>query len=189
MARTRTFLGIGIDKAVRQSAIKLQEELAQSAADVKWVEPVNLHLTLLFLGEVDDRELVDICRATSSAAAEIEKFSMALEGVGAFPNPRRPRNLWLGVGQGRESVLALHAVIEAPLLELGCYRREARPFSPHLTLGRVNSAAGEESVAPLLAKYALRSCGETTVSEVQIMTSKLKSSGPEYTVVGRARLG
>ncbi len=189
MARTRTFLAIGIDKAVRQSVIHLQEELAQSGADVKWVEPVNLHLTLLFLGEVDDRELVDICRATSKATAEIKKFSMALKGVGAFPNLRRPRNLWLGVEQGRESVLSVHAAIEAPLLDLGCYRREARPYSPHLTLGRVNSAEGEESVAPVLAKHAGRECGETQVSEVLIMSSKLKSSGPEYTVIGRSRLG
>ncbi|CAN5226408.1 RNA 2',3'-cyclic phosphodiesterase [soil metagenome] len=188
MGRTRTFLAIDINKPVRASVTKVQEDLAELGADVKWVEPANLHLTMLFLGEVDDRDLVAICRAATKVAADIKQFSMVLEGVGAFPNTRRPRTLWVGVNEGKDSVIALHKALENALFDLGCYRREARAFAPHLTLGRVNSARNEESLVTAISENADRICGETNVSEVLVMGSELKSSGPEYTVIGRAKL-
>jgi 2'-5' RNA ligase len=154
---------------------------------VKWVETANLHLTLLFLGEVEDRELAAICRATTAVAGKIDRFTLTLEGVGSFPNMRRPRVLWVGVGDGKEAVLALHAALENELLELGCYRREARPFTPHLTLGRVNSDEGGEALVTALADQSAWLGGETTIGEVLIMSSELKRDGPVYTVLGRAR--
>jgi 2'-5' RNA ligase len=188
MGRTRTFLAIDINKPVRASVTNVLEELAELGADVKWVEPANLHLTMLFLGEVDDRELVAICRASTRVAADFKQFPIVLQGVGAFPNPRRPRTLWIGVDEGKDSLKALHKALEDALLDLGCYRREARAFTPHLTLGRVNSARSEESLVAAISENAGRICGETNVSEVLVMGSELKSSGPEYTVIGRAKL-
>ena len=90
MARIRTFLAIDPGKLLRERVQDLQDELAERRAAVKWVEAANLHLTLLFLGEVEDRDLAAICRATSKVAAEIDPFTLSLEGVGCFPNMRRP---------------------------------------------------------------------------------------------------
>jgi RNA 2',3'-cyclic 3'-phosphodiesterase len=188
VGRTRTFLAIDPGKALLERVQRLQQELAEFGANVKWVEPANLHLTLLFLGEVDDRDLVAICRAASEATAAIDEFSFTLEGVGCFPNARRPRVLWVGVEQGKEALIALHGAIEDPLLEMGCYRREARPFTPHLTIGRVNSDDGAGELATALAARNGWKGGEANVREVLVMGSELKSNGPKYTVLGRARL-
>src|SRR6266852_167763 len=116
MKRLRTFIALELGKTVRDKAVALQESLARAGSDVKWVEHENLHLTLLFLGEVGDR-----CR-------EHEPFRMSVENVGCFPNLRRPRTVWIGVGEGTQEVVALHDDLEETLLELGCYRREDRQF-------------------------------------------------------------
>src|SRR5262245_5597831 len=144
MARLRTFVAIDLNKTVRDRAVVLQESLARSAADVKWVEPHNLHVTLLFLGEVEDRSLPNVCRAVADVCKTHAPLTLTVEGVGCFPSPRRPRVVWIGLGQGAQEVVALHDEVEGPLLDLGCYRREERQYTQHLTLGR---ARGEGSPA------------------------------------------
>src|SRR5262245_10420769 len=130
MSRVRTFIAIDLGQDIRARLVSLQETLGRSGVEVKWVEPENLHITLLFLGEVDQRELIDVCRAVQGAAKSLSTFSVSIEKVGAFPNLRRPRTLWVGVGQGAEEVSRLHDALETPLLELGCYRREERKYTP-----------------------------------------------------------
>src|SRR5438874_2580816 len=120
MKRTRTFIALDPGKAIRDRLVTLQEQLTRSGAEVKWVEPNNLHVTLLFLGEVDQRDLMPVCRAVAAQAAELPAFPMTVEKAGAFPNLRRPRTLWVGVGLGAEEVTALHDALEPPLLELAC---------------------------------------------------------------------
>jgi 2'-5' RNA ligase len=187
MARVRTFLAIDLGEEARARLISLQEELATIATDVNWVEPDNLHLTLLFLGEVQGREVLGICRTAQRAVAKLPVFNMKVEGAGAFPNARRPRTLWVGIGAGAEEVRAVHDAIEAPLLEEGGYRRETRGYVPHVTLGRVKGEQPDE-LATALVKHQTWSAGEVTVYEVKVMTSELTRDGPVYTVLGRAKL-
>jgi 2'-5' RNA ligase len=188
MARIRTFLGIDVGEAIRDRLVALQEELAAFASDVKWVEPENLHITLLFLGEVEQKEVLEICRVAQMAVAELPLFTITIEGAGCFPNPRRPRTLWVGVGQGEEEVKQLHDAIETPLLDMGCYRRETRAYVPHVTLGRVKGDRPTDDLAKELAKLKSWSAGETAVREVCIMSSELTPDGPNYSVLGRAKL-
>jgi 2'-5' RNA ligase len=188
MARLRTFLALDPGKALHERLLNLQEKLAEAGGDVKWVEAANLHLTLHFLGEVEDRDLAAICQVTSEVAASLDRFTFSLHGVGCFPNARRPRVLWVGVGEGRDAVIGLHAALEQPLLDLGCYRRETRPFAPHLTVGRVNSERASEQLTASLKARADWHGGETTIEEVLVMSSELLRSGPVYTVLGRGRL-
>src|SRR5262245_19666146 len=100
MARTRTFIGIDIGDAIRANATALQKELAKSGAEVKWATPESMHITLLFLGEVEDRELHAVCRAVKESAAGEPPFALRVSGVGAFPTPRRPKVLWAGITDG-----------------------------------------------------------------------------------------
>jgi RNA 2',3'-cyclic 3'-phosphodiesterase len=188
MARVRTFIAVGLDKAVHDRTVALQQKLAEAGVDVKWVEPENLHLTLLFLGEVEDRDLPAVCRSVAEVCARLPPFSMSVERTGCFPNPRRPRTLWVGVGAGTQELVALHDALEPPLLELGCYRREDRPYTPHLTLGRVKGDRPAEPLAAALAKHAGWQGGPTHVREVLVMSSELTPKGPVYTVMSRARL-
>jgi 2'-5' RNA ligase len=189
MARIRTFIAVGLDKSVRERTVSLQEALAATGTEVKWVEPENLHLTLLFLGEVDDRDLVSVCRVVAECSGRVAPFVLGVQGAGCFPNPRRPRTLWVGVGAGTQELVLLHDALEAPLLELGCYRREERQYTPHLTLGRVKSDLPGDKLAAALAKHAGWRCGEMPVREVLVMSSELTSQGPVYTVMGRGKLG
>jgi 2'-5' RNA ligase len=197
MARIRTFIAIELSKSIREQLVDLQATLGRAALDVKWVEPEDLHVTLLFLGEVEDRDLPAVCRAVQEAVAVQPAFPMTIERVGCFPNPRRPRILWAGVGSGMQEVVAVHDAIETPLLDLGCYRREDRKYTPHVTLGRNRSEGPADALRKALAQQAGWKGGEETVGEVQIMASDFDghvksgdvvSRGPKYTVLGRAPL-
>jgi 2'-5' RNA ligase len=188
MARIRTFIAVDVGQDIRDRAVLLQETLARSSNDVKWVEPENLHITLLFLGEVDDREVPAVCRAVSTQLEDRSSFSLLVEGVGCFPNARRPRILWIGVGEGTEELCAIHDALERPLLELGCYRREERKYTPHLTLGRVKSERPADKLSEALAKQASWRGGQTMVKEIHVMSSTLSPHGPVYAVLSRAKL-
>jgi 2'-5' RNA ligase len=188
MARLRTFIAIDLGKAIRDRCRALQETLARGGAEVKWVEEENLHLTLLFLGEVEDRDLPALCQAVADCCTLQPSFLMSVETVGCFPNPRRPRVVWVGVGAGNAEVCALHDALEPPLLELGCYRRENRIYTPHITLGRVRGERSTPALAAALAQQAKWRGGETQVREVRVLSSELTSQGPIYTVLSRAKL-
>lgn len=189
MSRTRTFIAVELADDVRSRLVKLQQILARSGGDVKWVEEENLHVTLLFLGEVDERDLPAVCATVGEACSSVGPFTMSVEGVGCFGNPRRPRTLWAGVAAGHDELIALHAAIEAPLLELGCYRREERKFEPHVTLGRVRGDAGAERLAAAREQQAKFVAGEFEVKQVAVMSSELLPAGPAYAVMSRAALG
>jgi len=188
MPRLRTFIGVDIGKAIRGRAVAFQETLGRLGPDVKWVEQENLHVTLLFLGEVDDREIPGVCRVVAEETRKHAPFSMTIERAGCFPTPRRPRVLWVGVGQGAEELTALHDGLEPPLLALGCYRREERKYKPHVTLGRVRSDRAADSLAAGLTKHARWHGGETAVQELLVMSSELMAQGPVYAVLSRAKL-
>jgi 2'-5' RNA ligase len=189
MARLRTFIAVELASPIRSRCVALQETLGRVCGDVKWVEPENLHVTLLFLGEVDERDLLAVCRSVSAACTGLTPFRMSVEGVGCFGDRRRPRTIWVGVGEGNAELVALHDALERPLLELGCYRREERKFTPHVTLGRVRSNRPSDSVAQELDRQADWNGGECLVREVLVMSSELRPEGPVYAVLSRGVLG
>jgi RNA 2',3'-cyclic 3'-phosphodiesterase len=189
MARLRTFIAVELPGAVRARCVELQEELAGSADAVKWVEEENLHVTLLFLGDVGDRDVIDVCRAAAKACASRAPFPLVVEGTGAFPNARRPRTIWAGITTGAAELVALHDALEGPLLALGCYRREERRYSPHVTLGRVKGDRPDDRLAAALEAQSDWHGGEGEVAEVLVMSSQLTPQGPVYSVMSRAPLG
>src|SRR2546428_8575207 len=117
MARLRTFIAVDPGKVIRNQLVALQEALARTGTEVKWVEPGNLHVTLLFLGEVDDREVPAVCQMVAEEVKEHSGFALSIETAGCFPNPRRPRVLWVGVGAGAQEICAVHDALEEPLLD------------------------------------------------------------------------
>ncbi len=185
--RYRTFIAVDVAPFTRTRLRGLQDQLAPLTDGVKWVDVANLHLTLIFMGEVNEREVVRVCRATESACANIAPFSFTLAGLGAFPNPRRPRTLIAKVSDGADHLAALHAAIEPALLDLGGFRREERAFTPHVTVGRVHREAAEELPA-IIQKFTGWQGGETKVHQVHVMASDLGESGREYIILGRAKL-
>lgn len=185
----RTFVAIEINGAIRARAKELIAALGGTTAEVKWIEPHNLHWTLKFLGDVHQREILEVCQAVSAGAAKVTSFDLEVCSAGAFPNAARPRTVWLGAGEGAEPMVDLHDRIEAALAELG-YREEHRRFQPHLTIGRVRGAGpGIAELGELLQQHADAPIGRMTVQKATVFCSTLTADGPIYEVLGTARLG
>jgi RNA 2',3'-cyclic 3'-phosphodiesterase len=189
MARVRTFIGVEIGDEIRRKAVSLQQQLGRSGAGVKWVSPENLHVSLLFLGEVDDRDLLPVCRAVEEAARREPPFPLRVSGVGAFPTPRRPKVVWAGITDGADSLRRLYELLEKRMLDLGVYRKEERSYTPHLTLGRVRGEADGFALAGELPKLLAWDGGRTVVNEMVVFSSELRKDGPEYAVLARGELG
>ena len=188
MATVRTFIAAEVSAEVRAGARRLIEQLSQSAAGVKWVDPENVHLTIKFLGEVDYVALNDVCRAVAGAVAGFEPFSVFCTRVGAFPSPARPRTIWLGLEDEEQQLTRLSAAVEKAMARLR-FRRERRPFHPHLTIGRVRDGRKLGDFPTILASGDFSVTGSFTVDELVVFSSELTPDGPVYTPVGRAALG
>lgn len=188
MQRSRIFIGIDIAEATRQRASDLQSRLARCGAAVKWVSPENLHVTLLFLGDTDNRDLPAICRVVQDVATGHPPFSLQVSGVGAFPSIRRPKVIWAGITDGGEALSQINSVLERKLLELGHYRKEERGYHPHLTLGRVNGERDGLMLAPELLKLQGWEGGGGTIGELLVYSSELRRGGSVYTVLARGEL-
>lgn len=188
MPKTRTFIAVDALDAVQVAALTAIDLLRGVGHDVNWVGPDNLHWTMQFLGDLSDQDLAEVCLRVPRAVARHEAFELSAEGVGAFPSINKPRTIWLGAGQGADRLAALHASIDDALAPLG-FRRESRPFTPHVTLGRVGRTghAGPE-VVERLTTLADFDGGVMEVAEAIVYASDLSRDGPTYTVLARAPL-
>jgi 2'-5' RNA ligase len=154
--------------------------------DVAWVAPDNFHLTLKFLGPVDSERLVTLTEVVGSAAAACAPFKLEFGGLGAYPSPARPRVLWAGLTTGAEAAAALATRVDEAVATLG-FKREARTFSPHVTLGRVRQPHAQPRLREALA--ATRVLGTVEVARVSLMRSDLSPRGARYTELAASRLG
>jgi 2'-5' RNA ligase len=185
----RTFIAVEISPEVLARAAELSAALRPAGADVKWVETHNLHLTVKFLGDVQDEQLADVIRAVQGAAAKVEPFELEVHGAGAFPNAGRPRTIWLGARDGSEAMADLAAAIEKALKPLG-FSPEHRRFQPHLTIGRVREVRrGLKELSERLWQFADFAAGRTPVEEAIVFSSDLTPRGPIYQRLGTAALG
>lgn len=190
MASTvRTFVAVAIPPELEQRAGVLLAKLRATSAQVKWVDPRHLHWTLKFLGDVDLREVPAICKAVSVAVKPFAPFDIEASRTGAFPDPSRPRTVWLGMGQGSEEMIALHDAIDLALEPLG-YRPENRRYRPHLTIGRVrrSTAEGIQDLGRLLQESAEFDGGLSSVFEVVVLSSEIDRNGPVYEPLGHVEL-
>jgi RNA 2',3'-cyclic 3'-phosphodiesterase len=184
----RTFVAVEIPAEVKARAEALIARLRVTPAKVKWVSAKHLHWSLKFLGDVDLREVPKICEGVARAVTALAPFDIEARGSGAFPDVRRPRTVWIGVGAGSEEMVQLHDAIERELATLG-HRQEGRRFRPHLTIGRVrNSPEGIEELGRLIENNADFESGLSTVYEVVVLASELGRDGPTYEILGHAEL-
>ena len=177
-----------LDPAVRAALGAAIEGLRPTVRGVAWVTPENLHLTLKFLGGVEPARLDAVLAALGPAAAGVAPFDAAVRGLGAFPTASRPRVIWAGVVEGAGAMGELAARVDLALAALG-FPREARPFTAHVTLGRVRVPRREPALAGALQAAAGRDFGRVRVARVSLMRSDLSPHGARYTELGGAALG
>lgn len=185
----RTFIAVEFSEEVRSAARRLIERLARAKADVIWVRPKHLHLTLNFLGDVEPNATPAICKAVDQVAMQFNPFTIHCVGVGAFPNIDRPRTLWLGIEKDADPLILLQAKLEEAMADLG-FRPEARRFRPHLTIGRVRR--GGKSIEQLTEQLVEKQdfdAGSSLLRELVIYSSEMTSEGPIYTRLSGTLLG
>ncbi len=180
----RTFIAVELEEAQKRALRDVQETLKAERAGryVRWVAPEAIHLTLKFLGGVDADRMPALQSALDQACAGIPPFTLSLAGLGAFPNTRRPNVVWVGIGGETGTVARLAEQIDRACASLG-FPAETRPFSPHLTLGRVKRdvrPADQQFVGEMVAQAEVGDLGECRVSHVNIMKSDLRPTGSVY---------
>ena len=183
----RLFVAVHLPDEVRERLAVVQHRLQGVRADVSWVRPGNIHLTLKFLGEVEPARLDQIRTALEEVARASEPCEAAVSGVGSFGG-RIPRVVWAGITEGAEALTALAGRVDAAMAGIG-FPRETRPFSPHLTLGRVRSSRNAAEFLAALRAEARADFGRTPVAAFYLMESQLNPQGSIYTVVGSFPLG
>jgi RNA 2',3'-cyclic 3'-phosphodiesterase len=162
--------------------------LKPTARDVSWVATANLHLTVKFLGAVAEDRIEAVAGALTGAIAGVGAFDAQVEGLGAFPSAARPRVVWAGVTAGAGTMADLAGRVDDALAALG-FDREARPFSPHITLGRVRQPGRILALTEALRRAAGSGFGCFRVARVSLMRSELSPRGARYTELAAASLG
>jgi RNA 2',3'-cyclic 3'-phosphodiesterase len=188
----RTFIAIELDDPQKNALAELQSRLKREPGSnaIRWVTPDNIHLTLKFLGNVAAEKQPTLHDAIASACAGSAPFVLRLDGVGAFPNAHRPNVIWVGMEGDVETATKLAKKIDDACTLLG-FPSEERPFSPHLTLGRVKrdaSARDRQAIGEMLAQAQAHDLGECHVEGVCVMKSELRPVGSVYTRLAIIRL-
>ena len=183
----RVFIAIDIDKVIKDDLADLQRQMLGKVdirqGDAKWVNPKDMHLTLKFLGEIDDKQLVDVCKITEEVAGRQKRFDIEIGGVGFFGG-QSARVLWVGAGKESENLLKLQDDLETQLAFAG-WPEENRKFEGHLTLCRIKNAKAGFKLAQLSKEFKDYRLDIMPVEEVCIYQSELTPKGPVYTLLGK----
>lgn len=183
----RTFIAAEISPEMRSEIINLQSELKNSLkGNIAWVEPENIHLTLRFLGQITDEQLEEIKTVVESIARKIKTFNMDLGVIGGFPDISNPRIIWIGINFGFNQLNEINAELEDKLETINFAVGE-KYFHPHLTIARVKSLEGKNTLAEIAQKIRPRQLPET-ISKLSIIQSQLTPEGAKYTELFEAKL-
>jgi 2'-5' RNA ligase len=186
METVRAFIAVDIGDEIRGRLDELQRKLKKVHSNVRWTQPKSMHLTLAFLGDVPIEDFDRLTSAIDRACRGVEAFELKANGIGTFGKPRHPRVIWAGIAASPPLTALQQRIGEALLAAEIAYDR--KPFSPHLTLGRVKSV--DHHTPPLLdklEKYEDTAFGSVLVSGVELMKSELTPYGAEYAVLHEAR--
>jgi len=183
----RSFIAIALNEDLKAELAGLQSFLKASGADVKWVQKDNIHITLKFLGDVQEERISFVKTALDDIAEKNRTFEIALGGIGAFPKPSFPKVIWVGMQKGSAESSGLAKMIEERLERIG-FSKEERPFRSHVTIGRVRSPKHTEALQEKMLTARLKHALIQKVTTITLFKSQLTSQGPIYTVIHESNL-
>ena len=186
----RAFIAIELSPDLKKHLAFLEEQLQSSGADVKWVEPKNIHLTLKFLGEINEKQFVEVTKIIQETAAKNKRFFIRLTSPGAFPKINFPRVIWIGIDKGETETKQIATILEEKTAKVGI-PQENRPFSSHITLGRVRSGMNREKLVENLEHLennSTKNAPESLVTKITLFQSTLTPGGPIYEALEEAHL-
>jgi RNA 2',3'-cyclic 3'-phosphodiesterase len=189
--KLRLFIALNLPEPVKDAIAKAQTELrgAIPKAPIRWTTRDQFHVTMKFLGGVDQETVPALTKALAAACAPFPPLRLRAENIGFFPNPRRPRVIWAGVHDREQELHSLQEAVQAAAQTFTIEEPENR-FAGHVTLGRVKEVARSDAevLTKIATGFAGRFFGEWAASEIHLMQSELSPSGARYTAVFRAPL-
>ncbi len=183
----RAFIAIDIPAPFTAGIEAVQARLKGAGVDASWPRPEGMHLTLKFLGEIGEERVPGIMRSLAAALDRKGLFALRIEGVGAFPSPASARVVWLGVSGETARLAVLQRDVEQAMAELG-FAPDGRPYTPHLTIGRIKRIRRRAEWSKALAEVANVRLPEFAVPAVGLFQSELRPTGAVYRELGRAAL-
>jgi 2'-5' RNA ligase len=183
----RTFIAVKLPETVLAAIDGVREGLAAHGFNVRWVTTGNIHLTLKFLGEVDEDEVDGIAAVLTEAVHGVAPLRLAAAGVGVFPSAKRARVIWIGLSGQLPELAALQRSIEDRLARIG-YPQEKRPFSGHLTLGRVKGLIVASRLTTAMGAFRDFASETFEVDRVVLFKSDLRPTGAMYTELRQVTL-
>jgi len=183
----RLFIAIELPDEIKQGIAGIQEQLRKAGANAAWTRPEGIHLTLTFLGETPEEKVQEVMAALTGAAKGTGSLKLEVAGAGAFPSTKAPRVLWVGVTGDTGKLASPQAAVEDAMEKIG-FEREARRFSPHLTLARIKFPRPRDNWQQVIAGIQDVRLGGFEAHGVSLMKSELKREGAVYTEIGRVAL-
>jgi 2'-5' RNA ligase len=183
----RVFLAVKVPEEFKEKIQEVQKQLKMQNADVGWVGPENFHYNLKFFGYVTEPEIKKIESAVKRVVAGHHPFKLEIEGIGTFPTPTAPRVIWLGTKKGTAEITALANDLDKEFSKEG-FESENRPFTAHLTLGRVKSTQNKQKLVEKVKDLKAMKIGEFNIEEITLFQSQLQREGPIYTELMKFRL-
>ncbi len=180
IASVRTFIALPTSIETHRSMADIQSQLKAAEADVKWESQDKFHITLKFLGNLEQSRIEMLAAKLAASISQRESFDLSYESLGAFPNLQRPRVVWIGA-ESSPAVLDLQAVVDQVCSDLG-FPKESRSFHPHITLGRVKGTRNLVRLTEAIKNTTFDPI-PSRCAEVVLMKSDLHPRGSSYTIL------
>lgn len=185
--KLRLFIALPLPSEVEQKLGQIIEELRPQGGNVKWAKPGNIHLTVKFLGDTDQKLVPKISEGVDGVAARSSAVSAVIDTVGGFPNLKRPRVIWAGASEGIEAAGKIAREVDLAMRQLR-FEKEKRPFKAHLTLGRVRQGRSVDELTGVLQRYKFEPI-PLLLDRLTLFKSTLTPTGPIYDILHEAPLG
>ncbi|MBN1548828.1 MAG: RNA 2',3'-cyclic phosphodiesterase [Syntrophaceae bacterium] len=177
----RAFLAVDPPREIRDAIAMIQNRLKKAIqGDIRWVKPEGIHLTLKFFRALPESDVATISRAVRDAVSKVVPFVLDIKSVGAFPDVKRPRVLWLGMEGDVNALIQLQKKVDTELQHCG-FAKEDRPFRPHLTLARIKEPGGLTGLASIMGKGEDFVAGSFSANGLNLFKSDLTPKGAIYT--------
>lgn len=178
----RTFIALNLGPEIQDAILNIQAGLKKIDCNVKWVEPQNIHLTLKFLGDVEPKKIDVLKQTLTNLCASVEPIETGLTQLDAFPSMDRPQVLWVGLKDNDRQLMALAKTLEKTLERLG-FKRNEKPFSPHITIGRTRPLKNISLLSQAISEFSLSTNLLQTFNNVALYKSTLTPQNPIYEVL------
>jgi RNA 2',3'-cyclic 3'-phosphodiesterase len=183
----RSFLALDLPGQVTDFLENVSNQLKQSRADVKWVNPKSIHLTIKFLGNIKRPTIHEIETTVKPIFSSYTPIQLKVSNIAVSPNPRQPRVIWAGIEDPTGCIIRMVPIIEDAFFKMG-FAKEKRPFTPHLTLGRTRSAEGRERLINIMSGLTCDS-PVFTIDRAILFQSVLNAAGANYSALSVFKLG